>query len=93
MGDHTTDARNQAEAMRAAISVISFQANQMLTQLSQMQERVQELGGQVLALGTHNLDVANAASLMTNQIPEELQQTSRRLVLVVNTLEEYADKV
>lgn len=80
------------DELRDVVNSIAFDANAELTKLSMMIEQARALGARILALQTHNNDVANAGGLLTNIIPRELEAIGRRYALAVDALEKYSNK-
>jgi acetylglutamate kinase len=83
----------EADETAAVVAALALKANQLLTTVAGLIQNSEELAAEIRGVVSHNLDLATAAGVMQNSVPEDLRTTANRLRLVIQILEQYAGKI
>lgn len=79
----------EAEVLRAKVSQLLFEVNTQLSSLATILQAMRDTGQQTSELVTHNLDVAQAAALLSRTIPDDLESAIPHIRLVIQIFERY----
>jgi hypothetical protein len=82
-----------ADETRAVVAELSLKANQLLTTVASLMQQNEELAERIRGVQSHNMDLATAAGLLDNSLPEDLRAVVNRYRLVIQILEQYSGKI
>lgn len=84
-------ARHEAEEFATVITGILFEMNTQISALSTVLAAANDSGVQLMALSTHNLDIAYAGAGLQNVVREKLMDLITQYRVWVKALEDYRD--
>jgi hypothetical protein len=82
-----------ADETRAIVAALTLEANQLVTGVTTLMQKNEELAAKIRGVQSHNLDLATAGGLLDNSINDDLRGAVNRYRLVIQILEQYSGKV
>jgi len=78
-----------ADDAKAAITGFKLEVNTQISMLATVLAASRDTGEQILALRTHNLDLASAGGILTGTVREDIERLLKHYKLVHKILEDY----
>jgi hypothetical protein len=93
-GRHTKGAQmSEAAEYRSVVHNIALDVNSQLTVATQLKVDLADLGERLLALSTHNLDMAKAGAILTRSVEDDFRALTNKIILVHKILEDYVERL